>query len=76
MPALKDRLKYLRNYNGKNPNKEGVQDRGNKPTTAIKHHPKIPSIPLHSVEDQAAVTRHLKFLQAEEKKLHPNKQVN
>ena len=60
----------------KTPKEGGCTRQGTNPTTTTKHCPKVPSLPIPSMtEDQAAATRQLKFLQAEGKKLHPNKQV-
>ena len=84
MPALKDRLKYYRNYDGRKgkvkveediTEKEGVLEvKKNNFTKRVR--PKYPAPPVVPPgEDQTSYARHLKFLRAEEKKLHPSVQV-
>lgn len=81
VPALQDKLKYLRNYRGANEEKEkpklevdSSRQSTERPRKRIAPKPPtlVSSLPR---EDDAAVERHLKFLQKEEKKLHPNRHV-
>ena len=83
VPAMKDRMKYLRNYDGSRKSvkaEEETTELGPPPKKAkvfkkeqwLKA-PAVPSLPLG--EDGASHARNVKFLQAEEKKVNPNKQV-
>ena len=82
MPALQDKMKYLRNYDGtkKKSLKPDEASGTSSPTHARKvQKPVAPNPPMlqsdNLQEDDAAIARHIKFLQKEEKKLHPNKHV-
>ena len=85
VPALKDRMKYNRNYDGSKRSASKVeevtkQDDQPPPKKAKvfkpKDCPKPPAVPILPLgEDQASFMQHLKFLQSEERKVHPNQQV-
>ncbi len=70
VPALKDRLKYYRNYDAnkvrgvkKEENMTQEQGATKKKTFKQQQLPKAPAVPvLSSGEDQASFIRHLKFL--------------
>ena len=73
--ALEDRMKYKRNYKGRpKPKDDEAQKPRKKPAL---HHPKaaVPVEPMGAEDDNAAVLRHIRVMQAEYKKIHPNKQV-
>ena len=55
--------------------KEKEEETSKGKPTPKKHHPKAPSFIATGIEDEAAITRHLKFLQTKQRKTHPNKQV-
>ena len=75
--ALEDRMKYKRNYKGRPKPKcsDGKAGESSKKTTM--HHPKaaVTVEPMGTKDDNAAVQRNIKVMQAEYKKIHPNKQV-
>ena len=79
-------MKYYRNYDGgkKSPKtEEGGPEADevqpvNKKRKAFKHQKQLKAVAIQSLppgEDKASHARHLRFLQGEEKKVHPNKQV-
>ena len=83
VPALQDRMKYYRNYDSSKRSTRKAEEVTEeqpplKKTKVFKHRdcPKPPAMPeLPLGEDQASFTRHVKFLQSEARKVHPNQQV-
>ena len=84
VPAWKDRVKHYRNYGESEKNTKAEEETTEveapppKKTKLFKqeHRTKARDVPLLPAgEDHASHARHIKFLQAEEKEVHPNKQV-
>ena len=73
--ALEGRLKYKRNYKGR-PKPKQENEEGKTSKKPALHYPKA-AVAVHTgpEDDNAAVLRHIKVMQAEYKKIHPNQQV-
>ncbi len=73
VPALQDKMKYLRNYNGN----KVEQTKGEKSAKweAKPSYPKAPPLASSIIIDESAVERHMKLLQKEEKKVSPSKHI-
>ena len=80
MLALKDRLKYYRNYDSskrKRGNEDEAQEPQKKRVFTNHHKPNCGStVDLTDIgEDRPSFECHVRYLQAEEKKMLPNKEV-
>ena len=76
--ALEDRMKYKRNYKGRPKPKEdeAAQKPARKQPALYRPKAAVPvQQPMGDEDDNAAVQRHIRVMQAEFKKIHPNKQV-
>ena len=71
-------MKYLQNYNGakkERPQTDNTSSPAQPQRKLSVASPQPPKLMLSEEIDDAGVERHLKLLQKEEKKVHPNKHV-